>query len=372
MAQREGGVSESAVALTDMPARAQTFHRRARIVDAAVREIAERGYAQAAEADIAARAGVSEPMFYDAFSDKQEALIWAYEIAAAYAIPQILRSLHAASEWGQGASAALSAYLDILDCDHAWAMACLRDMPDAGRRARIARDVVRAPLVAALQARAVATSTERIGVKATLTAIDAIIVDRLRHDPTRPLGERQPELAALVLGRQPSGAVDEHFAAAERAPIQEPEIETLLELGGAGDADLRRLVREAAELRDGPTLWRAIAVLQRRQLSGRHAPHDIKQLALDGLEVAWFFGLRLDEPDGDAGQATDDACYLRFVAEHPGCSDEQVRNALGVRQLSSVTRALRRLEAQGALRRGSGPGRTGGWWRVSVASDSGA
>ena len=63
MAQRDGGVSDGVVALADMPVAAQAFHRRARIVDATVREIAERGYAHATEADIADRAGVSEPIF---------------------------------------------------------------------------------------------------------------------------------------------------------------------------------------------------------------------------------------------------------------------------------------------------------------------
>jgi AcrR family transcriptional regulator len=284
------------MALTDMPAAAQVFHRRARIVDAAVREIAERGYARATVADMADRAGVSEPTFYDTFAGKQEALIGAYEVAASYAMPQILRSLHAAAGWAQGASAALGTYLEILDCDHAWALACLRDMPAAGPRARVARDVVRAPIVAALQARAVATRTERMGVKTALTAIDAIVVDRLRYDAGQPLRERLPELAALVLGRRAAEAASayEHVPAVTRAPVRTPEIEALLDLGGAGDADLQRLVREAAELHDGPTLWRIIAVLHRRHLGGQHAPQDTERLALAGLDGAWFFGLAPD------------------------------------------------------------------------------
>ena len=67
--------------------------RRARIVDAAVREIAEHGYDQADEEAIAERAGVTPRVFFDTFAGKEEALLWAYDIAAAYAIPQILRAL---------------------------------------------------------------------------------------------------------------------------------------------------------------------------------------------------------------------------------------------------------------------------------------
>lgn len=372
MSGHDGGASKGQVALADLPAAAQAFHRRARIVDAAVREIAEQGYADASVADIAERAGVSRRTFYNTFAGKQEALIYAYEAAAAYAIPQILRSLHAEPSWAQGASAALGTYLEILDCDRVWALACLRDVPAAGRHARAARDVVRAPVLAALQTQAAEPSPGGVGVEAKLTAIDAITVDRLRHDPDRPLRERQPELTAFVLGPDtaaiPSG---EHFAAV-RAPVQAAEIEALLDVDGAGDADLQRLVREAAEMRDGPTLWRVITALQRRRVSGRHVAERVEQLALEALEAAWFFGLALDHPDSDTVAASGDARYLRFIAEHPGCSSEQVRHALGLRHLSSVNRTLRRLEAEGALRREPGPGRANGWWPIPVAADRNA
>ena len=51
--------SIDATELEALPAEAQAFHRRARIVDAAVREIAEHGYDQVAEEAIAERAGVT-------------------------------------------------------------------------------------------------------------------------------------------------------------------------------------------------------------------------------------------------------------------------------------------------------------------------
>ena len=87
--------SIDATELEALPAEAQAFHRRARIVDAAVREIAEHGYDQVAEEAIAERAGVTRRVFYDTFAGKEEALMWAYDVAAAYAIPQILRALRA-------------------------------------------------------------------------------------------------------------------------------------------------------------------------------------------------------------------------------------------------------------------------------------
>ena len=91
-----------------LPAEAQAFHRRARIVDAAVREIAEHGYARPprrrSPSGPASRAGRSTTPF----AGKEEALIWAYDVAAAYAIPQILRALRAERDWERGAAAALA------------------------------------------------------------------------------------------------------------------------------------------------------------------------------------------------------------------------------------------------------------------------
>ena len=60
-------------------------------------------------------------------------------------------------------------------------------------------------------------------------------------------------------------------------------------------------MREAVDLRDGPTLWQVIAVLQRRGASGRPgAARAVAQVALDALEDAWFFGLPLADPGDEA------------------------------------------------------------------------
>ncbi len=284
--------------LEGLPAEARAFHRRARIVDAAVREIAERGYGQAAEEAIARRAGVTPRAFYDLFSDKEEALIWAYDVAAAYVVPQVLRALQAEPDWGRGATAALSTYLTILDCDSAWAIACLRDLPAAGERARAARDAVRAPVLDALAAPKSLPAAGGVRIEMILTAIDAIAVDGLRHQPGQPLAQRQPELAALALApftdEPPPTDVT---ATTMRPPLLAAEVEALLDAGGGGE-DLDLLVREAVDLRDGPTLWQVIAVLQRRG-GGDPTLRRAEQLALDALEDAWFFGLPLADRGED-------------------------------------------------------------------------
>jgi AcrR family transcriptional regulator len=308
MLKNSDGASTEEVAVEGLPREAQAFHRRARIVDAAVREIAERGYGAAAVTDIADRAGVSRRVFYETFASKEEALIWAYDAAAAYAIPQILRALRAERSWARGAAAALSTYLAILDCDRAWALACLRDVPAAGERARAARDALRAPVLEALQGLTALPTAGGVGVETVLTAIDAITVDGLRHDPDQSLLARQAELAALALAPFAGRSAD--ITPAKPPTVRQPtdleRIEALLDQGEAGEDALELVVREAASLRDGATLWSVIAAVQRRRAVGDGPVAErAEQQALAALDEAWFFGLSLRAPADDREDALD-------------------------------------------------------------------
>lgn len=288
-----GGTATTKPELETLPEEARAFHLRARIVDAAVREIAERGYDEAAESAIADRAGVTRRVFDDAFSGKEEALIWAYDVAAAYAIPQILRALKAERSWERGAAAALKTYLEILDCDRDWALACLRDVPAAGERVRAARDAVRAPILDALQPDATRPAAGGIAVETMLLAVDAITVDGLRHGADVPLSARRSELAAFALAPFVDSPAEVMPAARPpvRRPISSAEIRALVDQGAAGERALDLVVGEAASMRDGPTLWHVIAAIQRCRATGQHVAEGTEQMALDALSEAWFFGL---------------------------------------------------------------------------------
>jgi AcrR family transcriptional regulator len=358
--------SIDAAELEALPAEARAFHRRARIIDAAVRETAEHGYEKASEAQIAERAGVTRQVFYDVFRGKEEILICAYDHAAAYAMPQILRALRAEDEWERGIAAALSMYLTILDCDPAWALVCLRDVPAAGDRARAVRDAACGPILDALQAQANLPAAIGVSFEAILATIDVIVVDGLYHEPDQPLRARQQELAALAFAPFTGAAppADVGPTTVRPSPAAE-EIQALLRQGAG---DLEMMVREAAVRRDGPTLWQVIAAIQRRRAAGEEGFRRAERAALAALGDAWFFGLPLDQPD-DALAGVDLLRYLRYVAAHPGCNDEDVRSGLGVRHLSQVNRALRGLEADGLLRRRPGPGGTGRWWAAATPVD---
>jgi AcrR family transcriptional regulator len=294
MSRNSDVASMATVELETLPPEAQAFHRRARIVDAAVREMAEHGYGAVTVDGIAERAGVSRRVFYSTFEDKQEALIWAYDAAAAYAIPQILDALAADRDWVRAAATALGTYLTILDCDRDWALVCLRDVPAAGERARAVREAVRAPVLRALHAQvSAAAASTGVGIDTVLTAIDAVTIDCLRHDPGQSLLDRQEELTALAL----ASFTDEPAALApSAAPLQESpfggdELDRLLAAGDEAEDDLERLVQEAAAQRDGPALWRVVVALAQRRAAGLPVPGRAEQVALDALDEAWFFGL---------------------------------------------------------------------------------
>lgn len=351
--------------LAALPQQAQDFRRRARIVDAAVREVAEHGYGQVTVASIAERAGVSRRAFYTTFPSKQDALIWAYDVAAAYAMPQILHALRAERDCARGTAAALATYLAILDCDHAWALACLRDIPAAGERARVARDTVRAPLLAALQERVARKPRTVVGVNTVVAAVDAIAVDGLRHRPEQPLWERRQELATFALAPfvEDAQAVSVDAAAISKLPDR-GQIAALVAEGPRGRIELELLVRAAIARRDGPTLWQVVVQVQRHGAGASLLDDNLVAEVLDALDDAWFFGLPIAEPGGGsaaAGISETDALYLRYIAAHPGSSGEQIRRGLALAHLSQVNRTLQRLEGHGVLVREPGHGRANAW-----------
>jgi AcrR family transcriptional regulator len=291
------GASIDVEQLPELPSQATEFWRRARIVDAAVREVAEHGYGEATVASIAERAGVSDERFYDAFGSMEDALIWAYDAAVAYAMPQILRAIRVERDWRQATADALATYLAILDCDHDWALVCLRELPAAGERARAARDAVRAPILEALRDRITQGPGDGVGVDTVLAGLDAMVVDGLRHRPGKALSARRRELTSYALApfaEESPEAVVGDGATAVAPPADHERIAALLDGGPDARSDFELLVQGAVARRDGATLWHVSVALAERRAVGAPVPETIARLALEGLQDAWFFGLPVE------------------------------------------------------------------------------
>ncbi len=285
-------VSGDAGRASSLPDAARRFQRRASLVDAAVREMATHGYGGVSVESIAARAGLSHDAFYEQFPSKEDALVHAYDVAVAFATPRILAAMRAAEDWQQAAISALAAYLAILDCDHAWAIVCLRETAAAGERVREVRDALRAPIVEALDRLPAEADVAPISVSTILAALDAVAIDGLRHRPGQPLAARRRELAQLVLAPFSDGLVPDDLEPLPPPSRRVPSrVEALVDQGEDGRPALELLVRAAVARRDGPTLWRVIVAVQRRLAAGHAIDDAVLERALDGIRDAWFFGL---------------------------------------------------------------------------------
>jgi AcrR family transcriptional regulator len=117
--------------------------QRARMLDAMVGAVAEKGYANVAVADVIARAGVSRKTFYEQFANKEECFLAAYDAG----VDRLLAAIDGAlaeptPDWLTAARRAVEVYLASMAASPAFARACLIEVLGAGPAALARRDVV--------------------------------------------------------------------------------------------------------------------------------------------------------------------------------------------------------------------------------------
>jgi AcrR family transcriptional regulator len=352
-----------------LPSEATRFLQRARILDATARVVARDGYAATSAEQIRRRAGVSSRTFYEHFTGKEDAVVWAFDAAATYTVPRIVAAFRAEEEWAAGVDAALRAYLAIMDCDRAWAVLCLVELPGVATEVAARRRVLLAPLVAALAAARPVDGP--IPPTDVIAAIDGILRERLLHDPATPLLGLRDELLALALspylGAQRAQRWIDRAAPAPAPAVDLERARRATDLVGerASSARLEALVDEAIADRDGPALWRVVLGLHARRSRGEPVPWRLERRVLDGLQEASFFGMPVRDMEASGwGPPTPAQRVLRYVAAHPGCSGQEIRAALGFTHLSQVSRVLNSLADEGLVARRRSRGRANAWVEV--------
>jgi AcrR family transcriptional regulator len=118
--------------------------QRARLLDAVVHVVAERGYAAATVADVVRRAGVSRSTFYELFASKEACFLDGYRAGVdglAQAVRDAVREARAAGDGGWRAElrAGVGAYLRALEGDPALARTYCLEIHAAGPAALDAR-----------------------------------------------------------------------------------------------------------------------------------------------------------------------------------------------------------------------------------------
>jgi AcrR family transcriptional regulator len=88
--------------------------QRERLLEAAIRVVAEKGYATTTIADLTREAGISRTTFYEMFDDKEACFLAAYDDAVDALVRRISRAYEAEEGWPRRARAGLATLLEAL------------------------------------------------------------------------------------------------------------------------------------------------------------------------------------------------------------------------------------------------------------------
>jgi AcrR family transcriptional regulator len=200
---------------------------RARIFDAVVRAVAQKGYAATTVADIIAHAHISRRTFYEHFSDKEEGFLLAYEFASRATLREIeeATSRVSAADWRGRLQLGLQTYVGILAEDPPLAQVTLIDILGAGPRALSLRegileqytDFYRRLGARACQAGATSPVPD-IFLRGLVGAIAEIVQQEIQAGRVQRLPQLVPtltELALVVLGEGRAPRPDSHHSGPE-------------------------------------------------------------------------------------------------------------------------------------------------------------
>jgi AcrR family transcriptional regulator len=136
---------------SSLPREVVEREQRRRVVVATARVVSRKGYAEASVADIIAEAGVSRATFYQLFEDKEACFLFGFMKLATAHVEETERAFVGAGPPAARLAAAVSAYLQRINADHALARAFIAEAEAATPRSRQAFQAMQARLQAALE-----------------------------------------------------------------------------------------------------------------------------------------------------------------------------------------------------------------------------
>ncbi|HEX5763855.1 MAG TPA: TetR/AcrR family transcriptional regulator [Solirubrobacterales bacterium] len=198
--------------------------QRERLVEAAVRVVAEKGYGATTIGDLTREASISRTTFYELFDDKEACFLAAFDSVVELLMRRIVRAYEAEEHWPERARAGLEALLETLADEPALARLAMVHVgsvgPAAQRRHRVAMQRL-TPLFD--EGRDFAPSGHRLPANTSRMAVGGLtglISDELLAGRTPQLLELLPDLlfAVLVPYVGPRAAVEEIRRAAADGP----------------------------------------------------------------------------------------------------------------------------------------------------------
>ena len=110
--------------------------QRDRLLEAAVRVVAAKGYGAMTIGDLTKEAGVSRTTFYELFEDKEACFLAAYDNAVDVLVRRVTSAYESEGSWPDRAAAGLAAMLEVLADEPALARLSLVDIGNAGPAAQ--------------------------------------------------------------------------------------------------------------------------------------------------------------------------------------------------------------------------------------------
>jgi AcrR family transcriptional regulator/DNA-binding MarR family transcriptional regulator len=174
----------------------------ARMLTAMIEVAAERGAANATVAHVVTRSGVSRRTFYEMFSDREDCLAGAFEVATARAAARVVPAYWAARGWQGRLRAAIAALLLFIDDEPDMGRLCVVEALGGGSRVLAHRAEIVATLVAAVDKGRELAKTEPppLTAEGVLGGAFALVHARLLTRDTAPLTDLLGPLMGLLVG----------------------------------------------------------------------------------------------------------------------------------------------------------------------------
>jgi AcrR family transcriptional regulator len=119
-----------------LPPEVVSRSQRERLLEAAVRVVAAKGYAAMTIGDLTREAGVSRTTFYELFEDKEACFLAAYDNAVEMLVRRVVRAYESEQGWPERAAAGLAALLETFAEEPALARLSLVEIGSAGPAAQ--------------------------------------------------------------------------------------------------------------------------------------------------------------------------------------------------------------------------------------------
>jgi AcrR family transcriptional regulator len=177
--------------------------QRARILSAMFEVAAERGAGSVSVAHVVDRSGVSRRTFYEAFSDREDCFLAAFEQALSYASERVVPAYESQGSWRERIRAGLVALLSFLDEEPVIGKLLIVESLSGGprtlaRRARVVGQITRAIDEGGRDAKA--ASPQPLTAEGIVGGVLSVIHSRLAQGDRAPLvGLTGPLMSMIVL-----------------------------------------------------------------------------------------------------------------------------------------------------------------------------